>query len=67
MTKAEKNHLIKWNSICWIAAMVLPSVLHLALGDTKFPWPLMLPFLYFGFSMASNNMLSKAIGKATDE
>jgi hypothetical protein len=67
MTKAEKNHLLKWNSFCWLAAMVLPGVFHLALKDTKFPWPILIPFLLIGFALASNNMLAKAIGKPTDE
>jgi fatty acid desaturase len=58
MTKSEKNRLLLWNSIIWIAAMVLPFVLNLTLGATKFPWPM--------FLLYSNNVLSKVIGEPTD-
>jgi fatty acid desaturase len=66
MTKAEKNRLLLWNSIIWIAAMVLPFVLNLTLGSTKFPWPMLLPLLLIGFLLYSNNVLSKVIGEPTD-
>jgi hypothetical protein len=66
MTKAEKNRLLLWNSIIWIAAMVLPFVLNLTLGATKFPWPMLLPLLLIGFLLYSNNVLSKVIGEPTD-
>ena len=66
MTKAEKNRLLLWNSIIWIAAMVLPFVLNLTLGSTKFPWPILLPLLLIGFMLYSNNVLSKVIGEPTD-
>jgi hypothetical protein len=67
MTKAEKNHLLKWNTFCWLAAMILPGVLHLTLKSTKFPWPIILPFLLVGFMLASNRMLAQAVGKPSDE
>jgi len=66
MTKAEKNRLLLWNSIIWIAAMVLPFALNLTLGSTKFPWPILLPLLLIGFMLYSNNVLSKVIGEPTD-
>ena len=66
MTKAEKNRLLMWNSIIWIAAMVLPGFLHLTLGSTNFPWPILVPLLLFGFLLYSNNVLSKIIGEPTD-
>jgi fatty acid desaturase len=66
MTKAEKNRLLFWNSIIWVAAMVLPLILNLTLGSTKFPWPILLPFLLLGFLLYSNNVLSKVIGEPTD-
>ena len=66
MTKAEKNRLLFWNSIIWVAAMVLPFILNLTLGATKFPWPILLPFLLIGFLLYSNNVLSKVIGEPTD-
>ncbi len=66
MTKAEKNRLLLWNSIIWITAMVLPFLLNLTLGSTKFPWPILLPLLLIGFMFYSNNVLSKVIGEPTD-
>ncbi len=66
MTKAEKNRLLLWNSIIWIAAMVLPFFLDLALGSTKFPWQILLPLLLIGFLLYSNRVLSKVIGEPTD-
>ncbi len=66
MTKAEKDRLLLWNSIIWIAAMVLPFFLNLTLGSTNFPWPILLPLLLIGFLLYSNSVLSKAIGEPTD-
>lgn len=67
MTTSEKTNLIKKNSLCWVGAIILPLILHFGLSSTKFPWPLILPFLLFGLMLASNNLLSQAIGKATDD
>ena len=67
MTKADKKKLLTNNTILWLAAMVLPVVLHFALASTKFPWPVILPLLLFGAMLASNNMLAKAIGDTTDD
>lgn len=67
MTKPEKSKLLTANTILWLTAMVLPVVLHLALASTKFPWPMILPLLLFGAMLASNSMLSKAIGDTTDD
>lgn len=66
MTKAEKNRLLLWNSMIWIAAMALPFFLNLTLGATKFPWPILLPLLFIGFLLYSNNVLSKVIGEPSD-
>ena len=35
----------------------------LTLGATKFPWPILVPFLFVGFLLYSNNVLSKVIGE----
>lgn len=67
MTTSEKTNLIKKNSICWVGAIILPLILHFGLSSTKFPWPLILPFLLLGLMLASNNLLSQAIGKTTDD
>lgn len=65
MNSTEKKHLLKWNTILWLAAMALPAGFHIALGSTKFPWPLILPLLLFGPMLASNKMLTRALGEST--
>jgi len=50
----------------WIAAMALPFFFNLTLGSTKFPWPILLPFLFLGFLLYSNNVLSRVIGQPSD-
>ena len=67
MTKSDKQKVLRSNTLLWLAAMILPGVLHLAFASTRFPWPVMLPLLLFGAMLASNQMLSKAIGKPTNE
>ncbi len=67
MTTSEKNRLLKVNTACWIAAIALPVVLHFSLGGTKFPWPILVPLLLLGPLLASNNILSNAIGQPTDD
>jgi hypothetical protein len=66
MTKAEKNRLLLWNSMIWIAAMALPFFLNLTLGSTGFPWPILVPLLFLGFLFYSNYVLSKVIGEPTE-
>ncbi len=65
MTKSEKNKLLKANTIMWLAAMVLPALLHFGLGSTKFPWPMILPLLLIGPMLASNRMVAKAAGDSS--
>lgn len=67
MKHAEKKSLLKWNSILWLAAMVLPAVLSIAFASTKFPWPIILPMLLLGPMLMSNKMLIQAIGPTTDD
>ena len=67
MTKSKKQHMLRMNTLLWLAAMILPGVLHIAFASTRFPWPVILPLLLFGALLASNQMLSQAIGKPTDE
>lgn len=66
MKHAEKKSMLKWNTILWLAAMVLPAVLSIAFASTKFPWPIILPFLLIGPMLMSNKMLIQAIGESTD-
>ena len=67
MTKSEKNKLLTTNTILWLTAMVLPLILHVALASTRFPWPVILPLLLTGAMLASNSMLTKAIGDTKDD
>ena len=67
MTTSEKSQLLKQNTLCWLGALALPVILHFGLGSTKFPWPLVLPLLLVGPMLASNKLLSKASGAATDD
>lgn len=66
MTTSQKNQMLKWNSLLWVAAMILPGILHIAFASTRFPWPIIVPCLLLGPLLASNNMLAKAIGNPTD-
>ena len=67
MTTSEKKKLVTSNTLLWLMAMVLPGALHLALGSTRFPWQVVVPLLLLGAMLASNSMLTKAIGKTTDD
>lgn len=67
MTVSEKKSMLKWNTILWLAAMVIPGIFSVAFAATKFPWPLLLPLLLFGPLLASNQMLAKAIGETTED
>ncbi len=62
MKSAEKKHLLKCNAILWLLAMALPAFFSIAFASAKFPWPMILPLLLVGPMLASNKMLSKAIG-----
>ncbi|MBI5800959.1 MAG: hypothetical protein HZA92_09595 [Verrucomicrobia bacterium] len=66
MTKSAKTKLRKQNSVCWLAALILPLVLHFGLSHTKFPWAILLPILLLPLMLASNNLLAKAAGEPTD-
>ena len=60
--RLQKNY-IELGSI----AMVSPVGLHFALASTRFPWQVIVPLLLLGAMLASNSMLSKAIGDTTDD
>jgi hypothetical protein len=64
MTKPEVVQLLKWNSILWVTAMVLPSVLSMALATTRFPWQIVLPLLLTGPLLASNGFITRAAGES---
>ena len=67
MKTSEKNNLLKWNAILWLAAMVLSVVFSFAIASTKFPWQIIVPLLVFPCLLASNEMLAQAIGQTTDD
>lgn len=62
MKTTEKKNLLKWNTLLWLAAMVLPAFFSIAFAATKFPWQIVVPLLLIGPMMASNKMLTRAIG-----
>ena len=66
MKLTEKRSLLTWNTILWLAAMALPAFFSIALGSSKFPWPMVLPLLLIGPMLYSNKMLARAIGEPTD-
>ena len=66
MKNVEKHTLLKWNTILWLAAMTLPAFFSIALADTKFPWPMVVPLLLIGPMLVSNKMLIRAIGVSTE-
>lgn len=66
MKNTEKKNLLKWNTILWLAAMVMPAFFSFAFVSTKFPWPMILPLFLLGPMLASNKMLNQAIAGATD-
>jgi len=66
MTHNDKKHLIKCNTLLWLAAMALPAVLSFAFASTRFPWQIVSPLLLFGCLLASNKMMAQAIGRTTD-
>ncbi len=55
------------NACLWVAAIVLPLILHFGLASTKFPWPILIPLLLVWPALHSNQLLSKAIGEPTDD
>lgn len=66
MKSTEKKNLLKWNTILWLAAMALPAFFSIALASTKFPWQIVVPLLLVGPMLASNKMLTQAIGECSD-
>ena len=67
MKNSEKKNLLKWNTILWLVAMVLPVGLSFAFASTRFPWQIIVPFSLLGCLLCSNKMLAQAIGQTTDD
>lgn len=66
MKNSNRNTLLKWNTILWLAAMVLPAGFSIAFAGTKFPWQIVVPLLLVGPMLASNNLLAKATGETKE-
>jgi fatty acid desaturase len=66
MKNSEKKSLLKWNTILWLLAMVLPAFFSIAFASAKFPWPIILPLILLGPMLASNKMLTRAIGESAE-
>lgn len=67
MTKSEKKKTLTANACLWVAAIVVPVICHFGFAGTKFPWPILIPLLLLWPAVASNQMLSKAIGEPVDD
>ena len=65
MKNTDSKKLLKWNTILWLAAMVIPVCLSFAFAATKFPWQIIIPMLLIGPMLASNKMLSQALRQST--
>lgn len=63
----DKSKLLRINTMCWLVAIIAPTVLHYVLSSTKFPWPIILPMLLLGPMLASNNLISKAHGDNAED
>jgi hypothetical protein len=66
MKNSERTKLLKWNTILSLTAMVLPAFFSIAFASTKFPWPMICPLLLIGPMLASNKMLTQALGESKD-
>jgi hypothetical protein len=64
MKNIDRNKLLMWNTILWLVAMILPAFFSIAFAATRFPWPIIVPMLLLGPMLASNKMLSQAIGES---
>ena len=66
MKTPAQNSALKWNTMLWLLAMILPAVFNIAFASTKFPWPVVLPLLLAGPMLASNKLVSnKLVSQAT--
>jgi len=66
MKPSDKSTFLKWNTMLWLAAMVLPAIFSIAFESTRFPWQITVPFLRLGPMLASNKMLAQAIGRSQE-
>jgi hypothetical protein len=62
MKNGYRKHLLKWNTLLWLAAMALPACFSVVFATTRFPWQIVVPLLLIGPMLASNKMLAVALG-----
>ncbi len=67
MKTFDQKTSLKWNTILWLTAMVLPWVLSVAFASTRFPWPIILPMILLGPMLASNNLVTRAFRESADD
>jgi hypothetical protein len=65
MNNSGNSKPLLWNSVLWLAAMVLPAFLSIALSGTKFPWQVIVPMVLIGPMLASNKLLRQAMREST--
>ena len=58
----DSSVALKWNTLLWLAAMLLPAFFSVAFASAKFPWPMIFPMLLLGPMLHSNKMLIQATG-----
>lgn len=71
MNQSDLKKLVKANTMYWLTAMVVPAIFDLgfkafASGPVKFPWIIMIPFLYIGLLLASNKLITAAHAPGVD-
>ncbi|NNE93750.1 MAG: hypothetical protein HKN23_19035 [Verrucomicrobiales bacterium] len=71
METAKRRNRTKINTIYWITAMAVPIILDLGLEafsseGARFPWVILIPFLFVGLLIASNKLITEASGDEND-
>ena len=66
MKHADKKSLLKWNTLLWLAAMLMPAFFSIAFAAAKFPWPMIMPLLLIGPMLSSNKMIIQAFDESPD-
>ena len=66
MKTADRKSLLKWNTLLWLTAMILPAFFSIAFASSRFPWPMIVPLLLVGPMLYSNKMLIQAGGESAE-
>jgi hypothetical protein len=67
MKTIDKKALLKWNTLLWITAMVLPAMFSIAMAANRFPWQIIVPLLLIAPMLVSNRMLAQALTAPSTE